>query len=115
MKSRQTGKNEARVAHWRAHVTAWRESGLSQVSYCRDHDISQSSLKYWIRRLDIAPPPVALPSIVEIAPATVVQALRPEHTPAPFTLTIAGRYQLDIRDDFRTQVLEKVVRTLERL
>jgi len=56
-----------------------------------------------------------VPIIFEISPAAVVQALRPEHAPAPLTLTIAGRYQLDIRDDFRAQALEKVVRTPERL
>lgn len=115
MKSNHQRSNEANVAHWRAHVMAWRKSGLSQTCYSREHGISQSSLSYWIQRLKAGLPPATLPSIVEISPAAVVQALRPEHAPAPLTLTIAGRYQLDIHDDFRAQVLEKVVRTLERL
>jgi hypothetical protein len=110
---RVSGKKETRAAQWRAHVEAWRGSGLSQVSYCRDHGISQSSLKYWNRRLNIAPQPLTLPSIVEIAPVTALRAFQSE--PAPLTLRIAGRYQLDIRDDFPSLVLEKVVRTLERL
>jgi len=115
MKGNQQRSNEANVAYWRAHIAAWRKSGFSQTCYSREHGISQSSLSYWIQRLKTGLPPAKLPIIFEISPAAVVQALRPEHAPAPLTLTIAGRYQLDIRDDFRAQALEKVVRTPERL
>ena len=66
MKSIQQRSNEANVAYWRAHIAAWRKSGLSQTCYSREHGISQSSLSYWIQRLKMSLPPATLPSIVEI-------------------------------------------------
>ena len=115
MKNRPRRATEENVALWRAHVAAWQKSGLSQSRYSREHGIRQSSLSYWILRLNVALPATSRPNIVEISPATIVQALRPEQAPAPLTLCIAGRYQLQIRGDFAAHVLEKVVRTLEGL
>ena len=85
MKSRQKVSHEERLAYWRAHVAAWQESGLSQSRYSRENGIRQSALSYWIRRLSMTLTAPALPNIVEVAPAFVVQALRPELAPASLT------------------------------
>jgi len=117
MTGRKKGNSEGRVAYWRAHVAAWRKSGLSQTRYSPEHGIRQSALSYWIQFLK--PPststPRLLPNIVEISAATVFQAVRSDSARAPLALLIADRYQLDIRDDFHAHVLEKLIRTLERL
>lgn len=36
--------------YWQAHLDAWRQSGLSQVSYCKQHGLSLSSFGYWLHR-----------------------------------------------------------------
>jgi hypothetical protein len=74
------------------------ENGLSQARYSREHRQAKLS-----RLLDSAVQkkhtPAASSNIVEITPANVVQALRPARGSAPFPLTVAGRCQLDIRDN----------------
>jgi len=116
MANQQRRNNEEKSAYWRDQVANWRRSGLSQTRFCRAHDIKQSTLSYWIRRLGpLSAQPAVRPNFIEITAANIVGALRPETPPAPLALTIAGRYQLEIRGDFAPQVLEKVVRTLERL
>jgi len=32
---------------WREHITQWRDSSLSQASYCRKHGLNQNSLSYY--------------------------------------------------------------------
>ena len=115
MASRERVKRGERVMFWCAHVEAWRASGVSQSRYSREHGIRQSGLSYWIRRFKTPATPLPLPNIVEISAATVVQAVRSMPDPAPLTLLIADRFQLDIRDDFHAHILEKLIRTLERL
>lgn len=44
------GKRE----QWSARVAQWRDSGLSQTAYCREHGLSVSSFGYWRRRLHAA-------------------------------------------------------------
>lgn len=41
---------QERRAFWVGHVQAWRDSGLTQVAYCQQHDLKPKALAYWIRR-----------------------------------------------------------------
>jgi hypothetical protein len=31
---------------WQKHLALWRDSGLSQAAYCRQHELEQNSLSY---------------------------------------------------------------------
>ena len=35
---------------WKAHAKSQRESGLSRMGYCRQHNISYDQFSYWERR-----------------------------------------------------------------
>ena len=37
--------------HWRRHVEAWRESGLSQADYCRQQGLNHKTFSVWTRRV----------------------------------------------------------------
>ncbi len=53
---------------WKGHLAAWRDSGLSQAGYCRQHGVSAPSFGYWRRRLaDAASGTAKLPALVPIA------------------------------------------------
>jgi hypothetical protein len=36
---------------WEGHIQAWRESGLSQASYCRQNDLKMHRWWYWRKRI----------------------------------------------------------------
>ena len=68
-------------AHWRRHVEAWRESGLSQADYCRQQGLNRKTFSVWTRRvqgnlsLDKDAPLELLPVQVELsAPVATTQA-----------------------------------------
>lgn len=54
---------------WQAHIDAWRESGLSQVAYCKQHKLSLSSFGYWRHKRVSPVMPVAAVPIVVSRPA----------------------------------------------
>ena len=37
---------------WRKHITTWQQSGLSQASYCKQHDLIYHRFGYWYRKLN---------------------------------------------------------------
>ncbi len=115
MESRQIVNKDERVAFWPAQVEAWRTSGVSQSRYSREQGIRKTDLSYWIRRVKTPATPLPLPNLVKISTETVVQAVRSASDPAPRTLMIADCYQFGICYDFYALVLEKLIRTLERL
>ncbi|MBM1204820.1 IS66 family insertion sequence element accessory protein TnpA [Pseudomonas veronii] len=64
---------------WIAHVQAWRSSGLTQVAYCQQHELSSKRLAYWIKRGNPNPaelPLTLVPVTLRHSPATVQLLLR---------------------------------------
>ena len=61
----QTTQNKRRF--WEHHLEQWRQSGLSQLAYCRKHDLKPHRFYYWRRRIlkpqpDVSFLPVTLPA-----------------------------------------------------
>lgn len=42
---------------WQDHITAWQGSGLSQATYCKQHEIKFHNFAYWRNRLSPAKAP----------------------------------------------------------
>lgn len=64
-------------SQWLQHVKTWRESGLSQAEYCRQHGVHPNTLFGWIKResrLEINGPlktiPIQIISEKSVADAT---------------------------------------------
>lgn len=45
-------RNPARRAWWSVHVSAWRQSGLSETAYCCQHGLLRKSFVRWLKALD---------------------------------------------------------------
>jgi hypothetical protein len=43
---------------WRDHVSQWRDSGLKQSAYCKQHELSPHSISYYKRKFSEGPDPV---------------------------------------------------------
>jgi hypothetical protein len=75
---------------WREHVTLWRDSGLSQVAYCRDHDLCPHNFSYHKRKYSSALVPVKH----KLSGFVSVQRLpEPQHND-PLTLHFANGVRL---------------------
>ena len=35
---------------WRQHIEDWRSSGLTQIAYCRQHELKPHQFVYWKKR-----------------------------------------------------------------
>lgn len=51
---------------WEHHLEQWQQSGLSQLAYCREHQLKPHRFYYWRRRIlkpqsDVSFLPVTLP------------------------------------------------------
>jgi hypothetical protein len=116
----------ARQVFWQGHVARWQKSGLSIYEYCRQKKISDTSFRYWRKRLGyppLSPNGHSLSEALEVrdvtSPGTLVQ-IAPEQLPRfapramPLTVRVNGdRFQVEIVGDFEASVLLKVIRTLE--
>lgn len=37
---------------WESRYDAWKDSGLNVAAWCREHDVSDKQMYYWIRKLE---------------------------------------------------------------
>ncbi len=39
-----------RATYWHQHVLHWKNSQLSQIAYCREHELNFHRFNYWLRK-----------------------------------------------------------------
>ncbi|MEQ6389265.1 IS66 family insertion sequence element accessory protein TnpB [Bacillaceae bacterium S4-13-58] len=44
-------KDEKRI-EWKSRVESWKQSGLSVSKWCKEHDLKDYQMHYWIKKFD---------------------------------------------------------------
>ena len=94
---------------WREHLAAWKNSGLSQAAYCRQHGLMQSDFSWWKREIvrrdqGASTPPAFVPMQVALAPVES----------RGFELLLRGGHTLRFDARVDPAALSRIVRVLER-
>ncbi len=107
--SKERNREKQRV--WASRINAWKSSGLSQVEYCRQKELSKCRFTYWKCKLEKKADPVTFVPI----PEKSVRSQTSQNHQAPIKLIIDSRYQIEIGDGFSSGTLSTLIRTLDRL
>ena len=95
------------------HISAWRQSGLSQSAYCRQHKLHPSTFSGWLARLQKK---TAWPVTLVAVPDTICQlaqgtSIEPEST--GLSLVLGHRCRVEIGRQFDTGTFARLVAVLE--
>ena len=101
--ARQKEKEET----WTSHVEALKLSGLSQIDYCREHNLSRHRFTYWKCKLYRKTSPV---KFIPISGGTVRSRIGYNNS-TPIKLNI-GSYQIEVGDGFSPETLTNLISTL---
>jgi hypothetical protein len=80
---------------WKEHTRIQKESGLSKIAYCRQHELNYARFCYWLRKWKSTPPklvPIKLKSDEKQFPANALT------TPLLCTLALKNGNVLKIHD-----------------
>ena len=99
-------KNREKQGVWSSHVEAWKNSGLSQIDYCRQHNLSRNQFTYWKCKLD------KKHELVTFVPISGNSVLSRNQTPIKLNI---GCYQIEVGDGFTPETLTNLISTLGRL
>ena len=98
-------------AHWRRHVEAWRESGLSQAAYCQQQGLNRKTFSVWTRRVQVdlfldkdAP--------LELLPVQLESSAPVASTPSSVMLRLAHGAQLELSTAASPHWLAELLRCL---
>ena len=96
---------------WKKRVSAYQNSGMKQMQWCKENDVKLSTLRYWIRKLS---------DTTETSEGTEWYKLDvKEVTPVPAdnrSITVkVGGYSIAVGENFSRSVFIDVVRALNEL
>ncbi|WP_321528840.1 IS66 family insertion sequence element accessory protein TnpA [Sedimenticola selenatireducens] len=89
-----------KAVFWKAHFSDWKQSGLTQQAYCKQHDLKFSTFGYWRKRL--ATPAVA---------GKLIPVMSNRHVETMIVISVRG-LRLEVPVGSLEQVLPVVQRNL---
>jgi len=96
---------------WSSHIESWKDSGLKQIDYCRENNLSRQRFTYWKCKLHKKTEPLVFVPISGNAIRSQINL----NNQAPLKLDIGGIYQIEIGDGFSSDTLSSLIRTLGRI
>jgi len=100
---------------WAALVQDFEASGQSQRAFCAEHGLGQSSLRYWMRRLEkrSVQAPVAMTQRARLVPLELIEEPTPLAADSGVTILAGGGVRIEVKRHFDARVLRGVVAALE--
>lgn len=96
------------------HISAWRQSGLSQNEYCRQHKLCPSTFSGWLtRQKKNSAWPVTLVSVPEKIYRLPQGPSREEVELAGLSLVVGRRCRIEIGRQFDAGAFARLVNVLE--
>jgi len=97
--------------YWKQQIEQWKDSGLTQIEFCRLHNLKPHQLTYWKKRFQPADTPV---SLVELKWEPTFQS-PPCPNVSPLRLIVNDRFRIDIDRGFDPATLQQLVLSLRPL
>lgn len=96
---------------WEQQIQQWKDSGLTQIEFCRLHNLKPHQLTYWKKRLHRTEAPV---SLVELQWGPTLQS-SPGPNVSNLRLILNEHYRIDIDRGFDPFTLQQVVLALRQI
>lgn len=96
---------------WEQQIQHWKDSGLTQIEFCRRHNLKAHQLTYWKKRFHRKQEPV---SLIELQWGSALQSgICPRST--ALRLILNDQFRIDIDRGFDPVTLQQLVLSLRQL
>ena len=96
--------------YWKAHISSWQASRISQTKYCRRHASRFHQFVYWRRKF--TPKPSGPISLVQVPVAALARATGYFSQPAALRVALAPDVCIEVSPGFDPPTLQQVVTAL---
>jgi hypothetical protein len=102
---------EQKRSYWKQHIDSWQQTDLTQVEYCRQHNLKHHQLVYWKKRFskteaNVSFVPLNLENLLEIPTRQDQGSL---------ILVFNNQFKIEIRSGFDAQLLHQLIFALRGL
>ncbi len=111
---KSTSEQIKKARRWQRHLQIWRESGLTQVEYCRINNLGVKAFGYWLRKGRKS----NNPSPLQLIPVTF--SAQPSMNPVEKSSTglyfnFSDRARIEIARDFDRETFSQILSVLAHI
>ncbi|HNX76719.1 MAG TPA: hypothetical protein PKM56_13605 [Candidatus Rifleibacterium sp.] len=111
---KSTSEQIKKARRWQLHLQTWRESGQTQVEYCRANNLGVKAFGYWLRkdRKTNSPAPLQL---IPVTFNAQPQAHPVEKSSTGLYFNFSDRARIEISRDFDRETFSQILSVLARI
>ena len=111
----QQNRSNNTPRHWKVHVGALKQSGLTRAEYCRQHKLSYHTLTYWLRKLSTTQVTYKRDNpLVPVPFNAIINHHAVEPARAAFKVILPDKIAVEIGENFSPAALTRLLAVLER-
>ena len=100
--------------HWKVHVGALKQSGLTRAEYCRQHKLSYHTLAYWQRKLSTTQVTSRETTLVPVPFKAIINNQLVEPARAALKIILPDKIAVEVSENFSSATLMRLLAVLER-
>ncbi len=111
---KSTSEQIKKARRWQRHLQIWRESGLTQVEYCRINNLGVKAFGYWLRkdRKSNNPSPLQLIPVTFRAQSSMNPV---EKSSTGLYFNFSDRARIEIARDFDRETFSQILSVLAHI
>ena len=102
---------------WQRHIQKWKERGITQADYCREHELKATAFTYWKGKLGQESASISDTSSISLVPVAMKVNFQPAPqplVPKPLVVVVDSHFRIEVAGDFESVTLVKLVSTLRQ-
>lgn len=99
-------RNREKGIFWTDHIKRWKESGLSQIDYCRANNLSRHRFTYWKCKNAKKNNPIKFIPVVTKPSSSLSNSIE------PLKVHVGDRYRIEVGEGFSEKTLTRLINTL---
>ena len=101
-------RNREKADFWADHIKRWQESGLSQIDYCLENNLSRHRFTYWKCKNNKKDNPIKfIPVIPRLTRSSSHDNIE------PLKVQVGDKYRIEVGEVFSEETLTRLIKTLE--
>ena len=100
-------KNREKADFWGDHIKRWEESGMSQIDYCLEYNLSRHRFTYWKCKNNKKDNPV---KFIPIVTRSTISSLH--NSVEPLKVQVGDRYRIEVGEGFSGETLIRLINIL---
>ena len=87
---------------WKGHLENWKSSGISQRKYCEENGINKNTFNYWCKKIK-----------KNRKESSFIRLDITQDFVSTFEITIKSKYTIKLNNNYCSESLQNLIRTLE--